>query len=127
RREWLSFLWPLKCSVRLAMRSERMATCTSGEPVSVGLVAYSLMRAALRSAVIDIGQSFQTEDCGTLAPGMSSRRSRNELGPGKLDRIGPVRHSRAPIGEVPVKFQLFFLAGRGDGALRAGGRGRFGL
>ena len=34
RREWWSFLWVLKCSVRLAIRSERIATWTSAEPVS---------------------------------------------------------------------------------------------
>src|SRR5216683_6958480 len=37
------------------MRSERIATCTSGEPVSPGLTAYSPMSVCLRSAVIDIG------------------------------------------------------------------------
>src|SRR5690349_926090 len=37
------------------MRSDRIATWTSGEPVSFGLVAYSWIRAVLRSAVIDIG------------------------------------------------------------------------
>src|SRR5688572_28757604 len=37
------------------MRSVRMATCTSGEPVSPDLWACSLMSAVLRSAVIDIG------------------------------------------------------------------------
>ena len=41
RREWLSFTWVLKCSVRLVMRSDRIATWTSGEPVSPALVAYS--------------------------------------------------------------------------------------
>ena len=28
-------LWPLRCSVRFLMRSDRIATCTSGEPESV--------------------------------------------------------------------------------------------
>src|SRR6185437_11543993 len=52
RREWLSLTWLLKCSVRLAMRSERMATWTSGEPVSPFLVAYSAINSCLRSGVI---------------------------------------------------------------------------
>src|SRR5579863_10387114 len=37
------------------MRSDRIATCTSGEPVSPGLMAYSPISVCLRSAVIDIG------------------------------------------------------------------------
>src|SRR5881392_3762210 len=55
RREWKSFRWVAKWSVRLRMRSERIATWTSGEPVSPGLTAYSPMSVCLRSAVIDIG------------------------------------------------------------------------
>src|SRR5437764_7355080 len=37
------------------MRSDRIATWTSGEPVSPDLTAYSPMSICLRSAVIDIG------------------------------------------------------------------------
>src|SRR5260370_4914947 len=55
RREWKSLRWVAGGSVRLRMRSERIATCTSGEPVSPGLTAYSPMSVCLRSAVIDIG------------------------------------------------------------------------
>src|SRR5580698_4111401 len=55
RREWLSFLWVLKCSVRFAIRSERIATCTSADPVSASPRAWVRIRSALRSAVIDIG------------------------------------------------------------------------
>ena len=40
------------------MRSLRIATCTSGDPVSAALVAYSEMSVCLRSAVIDIGSSL---------------------------------------------------------------------
>src|SRR5262249_22800140 len=40
------------------MRSERTATCTSGDPVSPDLVAYVLMTSALRAGVIDIGFPF---------------------------------------------------------------------
>src|SRR5579864_5376351 len=54
RREWKSFLWVPRWSVRLRMRSDRIATCTSGEPVSPALTAYSPMSVCLRSAVIDI-------------------------------------------------------------------------
>src|ERR1700742_4234978 len=34
RREWWSFTWVLKCSVRYVIRSVRSAICTSGDPVS---------------------------------------------------------------------------------------------
>ena len=54
RREWLSFTWVLKWLVRLAIRSVRIATWTSGDPVSPTFKAYWLMSALLRSAVIDI-------------------------------------------------------------------------
>src|SRR5262249_42491720 len=54
RREWKSFLWPARWSVRLRIRSDRIATCTSGEPVSPDLRPYSPMSACLRSWVIDI-------------------------------------------------------------------------
>src|ERR1700693_750588 len=62
RREWKSFLWVARWSVRLRMRSDRIATCTSGEPVSPGLTAYSPMSVCLRSAVIDIGLVPSTID-----------------------------------------------------------------
>src|SRR5437667_6042137 len=55
RREWKSLRWVARWSVRLRMRSDRIATCTSGEPVSPALTAYSPMSVCLRSAVIDIG------------------------------------------------------------------------
>src|SRR3954463_14022180 len=58
RREWKSFLWPSRWLVRWRRRSERIATCPSGEPVSPDLVAYSEMTACLRSGVIDIGIPF---------------------------------------------------------------------
>src|SRR4051794_12057661 len=54
RRLWLSFAWLLKCWVRLLMRSVRIATWTSGEPVSPFFWPCSLISASLRSAVIDI-------------------------------------------------------------------------
>src|SRR5712692_1920413 len=44
------------------MRSDRIATCTSGDPVSPDLVAYSPMSACLRSGVIDIGFAPSTID-----------------------------------------------------------------
>src|SRR5215471_7716786 len=60
RREWKSFLWVAKWSVRLRMRSLKTATWTSGDPVSRSLVAYSVMSACLRSAVIDTDLSPST-------------------------------------------------------------------
>src|SRR5690242_9600311 len=54
RREWKSFLWVDRWPVRLRIRSLRMATWTSGDPVSPSFPPYSVMSACLRSAVIDI-------------------------------------------------------------------------
>src|SRR5260370_16903612 len=62
RREWKSLRWVPRWSVRLRMRSDRIATCTSGDPVSPDLTAYSPMSACLRSAVIDIGCVPSTDD-----------------------------------------------------------------
>jgi len=44
----------LKCSVRLVIRSDNSATCTSGEPVSPDFTEYDLITSALRAVVIDI-------------------------------------------------------------------------
>src|SRR5438105_1089159 len=44
------------------MRSDRIATCTSGEPVSSSFVRYSPISVCLRSAVIDIGWVPSTID-----------------------------------------------------------------
>src|SRR6478752_4841607 len=68
RREWLSFLWTLKCSVRSLIRVVRIAIWTSGEPVSLALVALSLMSAVLRSADIDIGHPFRWGWVGPIWP-----------------------------------------------------------
>src|SRR6476620_9414777 len=57
-REWVSCTCVLKWLVRLVMRSDRIATWTSGEPVSPALVAFVLMTSALRSAAIDIVKHF---------------------------------------------------------------------
>src|SRR5271155_276872 len=54
RREWKSFLWVDRWPVRLRIRSLRMATWTSGDPVSPSFAPYSVMSTCLRSAVIDI-------------------------------------------------------------------------
>src|SRR5689334_5200270 len=54
RLEWKSFLWVERWPVRLRIRSLRIATWTSGDPVSPSLAPYSVMSACLRSAVIDI-------------------------------------------------------------------------
>src|SRR5437016_639910 len=44
----------LSSSVSAVIRSERIATCTSGEPVSLLVVAYDLMISALRPVASDI-------------------------------------------------------------------------
>src|SRR5438093_12856270 len=48
------------------MRSDRIATCTSGEPVSPDLTAYSPMSVCLRSGVIDIGFPSTIDDAHRL-------------------------------------------------------------
>src|SRR6266853_495253 len=68
RREWKSLRWVARWSVRLRMRSVRIATCTSGEPVSPGLTAYSPMSVCLRSAVIDIGFPSTIDDAHRPKP-----------------------------------------------------------
>lgn len=45
RREWLSFLWILRWPFNASMRCVRIATCTSGDPVSPVWVAYCSIRA----------------------------------------------------------------------------------
>jgi hypothetical protein len=54
------------------MRSERTATCTSGDPVSPDLVAKVLMTSALRSGAIDIGFPFLIGVTVSGLAGMSS-------------------------------------------------------
>ena len=49
-------------AVRVLIRDVRIATCTSGEPVSPSLIAYSLIKRAFSSAVIDIGVSLVKVD-----------------------------------------------------------------
>src|SRR5690606_25467869 len=49
------------------------ATWTSGEPVSLALVAYSWMSSVLRSAVIDIGHILSKTRMLAAPAGMSSR------------------------------------------------------
>src|SRR6516164_7141371 len=44
------------------MRSLKIATCTSGDPVSPSLVAYSVMSACLRSTVMDTDLILSTID-----------------------------------------------------------------
>src|SRR5216683_4454408 len=74
RREWKSLRWVARWSVRLRMRSERIATCTSGEPVSPGLTAYSPMSVCLRSAVIDIGFPSTIDDAHRSKPAILDPR-----------------------------------------------------
>src|SRR5687767_7191355 len=57
------------------MRSERMATCTSGEPVSPAFVPYSFINSCLRSVVIDIGHP------------------RNLVGDGPITAVGQIEHA----------------------------------
>src|SRR5207237_1008059 len=50
--------WRAAPYCRNRLRSEGIAVCTSGEPVSSDLTAYSPMSACLRSGVIDIDGPF---------------------------------------------------------------------
>src|SRR5215510_14793539 len=59
------------------MRSVRIATWTSGDPVSPDLVAYSLISSCLRSALIDI-EKFLTV-CGFMMAGPGCRPARSAL------------------------------------------------
>src|ERR1044072_7788274 len=52
RRVWWSCLCSLRCSVRWLMRWLSSAICTSGEPVSPSVVAYSAMILFLVSASV---------------------------------------------------------------------------
>src|SRR5579883_1500743 len=76
RREWKSLGCVARWSVRLRMRSLRMAICTSGEPVSPSLRAYSLTSSCLRASVIDIGSLLVSKIQHTHRP----QPSRRDLG-----------------------------------------------
>src|SRR5579862_8061691 len=98
RREWKSFLWVPRWSVRLRMRSVRIATCTSGEPVSPVLTAYSPMSACLRSGVIDI-EGFPSID-------HAHRPKAARLGPRQCNDMPRVPHAdERPLGD-PVERAL---------------------
>src|SRR5215831_11205943 len=89
RREWKSFLCVDKWSVRLRMRSLRIATWTSGDPVSPSFVAYSVMSACLRSAVIDTDLILSTiNDSYRPEAAVFNLRERNQypLEPNARDR-----------------------------------------
>src|SRR5690606_38547808 len=103
RREWLSLWWSLKCSVRLRIRSVRIATCTSGEPVSPLPWALSLMIFCLTSAVTDmlssllggIGQVEPPDDPGRPAREFHQRH-RNRAGFGEKEPVGMGHSGKDP-------------------------------
>src|SRR5215470_6479252 len=68
RLEWKSLVCVARCSVRFLMRSLSTATCTSGEPVSPSLRAYSLMISCLRGSAIDIESLLSLEVQHTHRP-----------------------------------------------------------
>src|SRR5262245_28185069 len=76
------------------MRSVRIATWTSGDPVSPDLVAYSLTSSCLRSALIDIG-NFLTV-CGFMMAGPGCRPARSALAGVRL----PPDANRCNIGII---------------------------
>ena len=69
--------------VSVAMREVRIATCTSGEPVSPSLVANSLIRRCFSSTVIDIGVSCVKRV--KAQSGMSSRKGPWRIRPAIAD------------------------------------------
>src|ERR1700761_4340470 len=78
RREWLSLAWVLKCSVRLVMRSDRIAICTSGDPVSLAPVACSATTSFLRSGVIIF--QFRTSGVGKIEDAKRLKLSFGDFG-----------------------------------------------
>src|ERR1700743_2610555 len=78
RREWLSLAWVLKCSVRLVMRSDRIAIWTSGEPVSLAPVAFSATTSFLRSGVIIF--QFRTSGVGKIEHAKRPKLSFGDFG-----------------------------------------------
>src|SRR5947208_15799726 len=104
RREWKSFLCVARCSVRLRMRSDRIATWTSGDPVSPALTAYSPMSVCLRSGVIDIGlvpSTMYDAHRPQLAVLNPRQRNKEPIDPGADDRA--VVDPRQPL---PLAFVL---------------------
>src|SRR3954447_2284956 len=90
------------------MRSVRIATWTSGDPVSPDLCACSLMSAVLRSAVIDIVGSFL---CEVRMRGLSRDRprrpGRDVVQRGRMKRIAPENpaRDRGPYTRKPAENQ----------------------
>src|SRR6516165_3622166 len=103
------------------MRSERTATCTSGDPVSPALVAYVLITSALRSGVIDIGYPFLLTvffcgRAGMSSSGVAARYSgRATRNIGRAARGSSAYDSRNPGYEsdtMPVPLALKTRRGR---------------
>src|SRR5260370_36766264 len=112
RREWKSLLCVARCSVRFLMRSLRTATCTSGEPVSPSLRAYSLMTSCLRGSAIDIGSllCLKVQDTHRTKRAVCDLRERHQLGAAggadalavaKLQHEGPIDGSEREDGRAP--------------------------
>src|SRR5260370_8094151 len=91
------------------MRSLRMATWTSGEPVSSLPWAYDLISSALRAAVIDIGISIylKVEDAHRLKRGAVRTDQRHQPAAGLAPQKGagrrcvPGQHPRLPLAPPP--------------------------
>src|SRR5262245_40223477 len=107
------------------MRSERTATCTSGDPVSPVLVAKLLMTSALRAGVIDIGFPFLIEGWAGGLAGMSSSAVARNSGAGTFARA-PARYRKRLLGSRHDVLsnenisRIFDIAGTEED--RAGGR-----
>src|SRR5579862_6118685 len=120
RREWKSLLCVARCSVRFLIRSLRTATCTSGEPVSPSLRAYSLMISCLRGSAIDIGYllSLEVQDTHRTKRAACDLGERHQLcaaGDADALAVAELQHE-GPIGGAEREY-----------GLAASQAGRFGL
>src|SRR5215213_2202591 len=117
RRDAWSFLFARMCSVRLLIRSVRIATWTSGEPLSLSARRCVAMSSVLRSFVIDMVASAHPNRCidsclvvQTMTIGLSVRyrgivgtRAPHGKGGGRKDpRHSKGRHETRDTREVPV-------------------------
>src|SRR5581483_1793203 len=92
------------------MRSVRRAICTSGEPVSPFLVAYSFTTCCLRSALSDIGKPFQLRgiECGNGRDVVQPGRGKLAAWPAGSRQMARLIHQFAGIarGEIRQRTQV---------------------
>src|SRR5579875_116390 len=125
RREWKSFVWVARCSVSFWMRSLRMATWTSGEPVSPSLRAYWEMISCLRATLIDIGiVSFELRYSAHAGGGFPQPRLRRALPACRPALHRPLRRRRFVRGTPGFAGRTASRTGRNAGLLPGPPSGR---